>query len=71
MPEAIKAATMISAEALGMSHKLGSIDEGKAADLLILRKNPCSGEEVLYNPKNIRLIISGGRLAVEEGRLAF
>ena len=36
--EAITAATHTAAEALGMAHRLGSIEPGKAADLLVVTK---------------------------------
>ena len=70
-PEAIKAATLTSAEALGMAHRLGTIEEGKAADLLVLTGDPYSDIDGLCSGDSIRLIISHGRLAVEDGRLAF
>ncbi len=69
--EAIKAATLTAAEALGMSHRIGTVEVGKNADLLVLRKDPTADVEVLYNAENIFLTILDGRLAVEEGRLAF
>ncbi len=62
VPEAITAATAVSAEALGMSHRLGTLEKGKAADILVLSRNPYDGVEVLSNPENIRMIISHGRL---------
>jgi len=71
IPEAIKAATLTSSEALGMSHRIGTIERGKAADLLVVKRNPVSSVDVLYDPQNISMIFSGGRLAVEDGRLAF
>ena len=71
LPEAIRAATAVSAEALGMSHRLGTLEKGKAADILVLTGNPYDGVKIISDPGNIRLIISHGRLAAEEGRFAF
>lgn len=71
VPEAIKAATLTAAEALGMSHRIGTIEAGKAADLLVVRKDPTADSEVLYDPQNIIFTIMNGRLAVEDGRFAF
>ncbi len=71
VPDAIKSATLISAEALGMGHRLGTITKGKAADLLVLTENPYSNIDKLCSGESIRLIISHGKLAVEDGRFAF
>lgn len=69
--EAIKSATLTAAEALGMSHRIGTVEVGKNADLLVVKRDPTSNNNILYNPENIRYIILNGRLAVEEGRLAY
>ncbi len=36
----LRAATVDNAQALGLAHELGSIEEGKRADLLLLKENP-------------------------------
>ncbi len=69
--EAITAATSVGSQALGMAHRIGTIEPGKAADLLIVTKDPTADADVLYDAANIRCIIANGRLAVDEGRLAF
>jgi imidazolonepropionase-like amidohydrolase len=69
--EAISAATRTGAEALGMSHRLGLLEAGKAADLLVVEGDPSEDLHVLYDAANIRKVFSGGRLAVEDGRLTF
>ena len=67
--EAISAATKTGAEALGMSHRIGLLEAGKAADLLVVEGDPSQDLQVLYDAANIRRVFSGGRLAVEDGRL--
>ena len=69
--EAIKAATLTSAEALGMSHRIGTLKTGKNADLLVIKKDPTCDADVLYHAENLRMVILNGRLAVEEGRFAY
>lgn len=71
VPEAIKAGTLTAAEALGMSHRIGTVEAGKNADLLVVKKDPTRDTDVLYNAENLRMVILNGRLAVEEGRLAY
>jgi len=66
--EAITAATSVGAQALGMAHRIGTVEPGKAADLLVVTKDPTASADVLYDAGNLRWIICNGRLAVEEGR---
>lgn len=69
--EAIHSATAVSAQACGMAHRTGTIEEGKAADLLIMKKDPTADVGIITDPSNIKCIIVNGRLAVEDGRLAW
>ena len=71
VPEAIKAGTLTAAEALGMSHRIGTVEAGKNADLLVVKKDPTTDVDILYNAENLYLIILNGRLAVEDGRFAY
>ena len=69
--EAISAATKTAAEALGLSHRLGVVKAGMAADLLVVEGDPSASLKTLYDAGNIRWVFTNGRLAVEDGRLAF
>jgi imidazolonepropionase-like amidohydrolase len=71
VPEAIRAATLGSAKALNMSHKIGTVEVGKEADLLVIRKDPTESADVLYNAENIYLTFLKGRLTVEDGRFVW
>ncbi len=71
VPQAVRAATVNSAAALNMLHKLGTLEPGKEADMLVVRKDPYESADVLYDASNIRSVISAGRLAVNEGLLAY
>ncbi len=53
--EVIRAATLKGAEALGMADKIGSVEAGKLADMVLLEENPLQNLKVLYGTGTIRL----------------
>lgn len=53
--EVIRAATLNGAQALGEEQRLGSIEAGKLADLVVLPENPLANLKVLYGTGHIRL----------------
>jgi len=57
--QALRAATLSGAHYLGLDGDIGSLEEGKLADLLVLEKNPL---EDLRNSTSIQYTMVGGRL---------
>lgn len=57
--EALKAATVINAKIIGVENKVGSIEIGKNADLVILKANPL---EDISNVVTIHLVLKHGRV---------
>ena len=54
---ALKIATINGARAMGVSDKLGTIEVGKLADLLVVRGNPLAN---ITNTRNARLVVKSG-----------
>jgi imidazolonepropionase-like amidohydrolase len=52
-------ATRENAELLGISNKIGTVEPGKVADLVLLGSNPL---ENLENARDVRMIIQGGQV---------
>lgn len=57
--EALKAATINSAEYIGAAESIGSLEKGKLADLIVMDKNPL---EEIENTESIKMVMINGRL---------
>ncbi len=62
--QALRAATGWAAECIGREQDLGTIENGKLADLVVVAGDPLSDVAILQNPENIALVIKGGEIAV-------
>ena len=66
--EVIAAATINAAEALGIDDQIGTLENGKRADLVAVKGNPYQDLRVL---RNIDMVIQGGAITVIDGSLSF
>ncbi len=55
--EALRAATLMGAEYIGMDEEIGSLEVGKIADLIVLEKNPL--RDILHTESVIYTMING------------
>lgn len=72
--EVIRSATLNGAEALNMDDKIGSVQVGKLADLVIVEENPLQNLKVLYGTGAIKLTednevvrVGGVKYTVKDG----
>jgi imidazolonepropionase-like amidohydrolase len=59
---AIEAGTRVAARVLGLENKLGTIEEGKLADIVLVQGNPLDDIDILLKQENICLVMQGGVL---------
>jgi imidazolonepropionase-like amidohydrolase len=67
--ESLISATRTNAELFGMQDRIGTIEEGKLADLLVVEGNPLEDIAVLQDEKNLKIIMKGGRIAKNDLQL--
>lgn len=64
--ESLVSATKTNAELFGMQADMGTVEEGKLADLLVVEGNPLEDIALLQNPDNIKLIMKEGKTIKNE-----
>ena len=65
--EAITAATLNAAAALGRADEIGSIEEGKCADLVVLDAPTYHNLVYHFGVNPVRHVVKGGRVVVKDG----
>jgi imidazolonepropionase-like amidohydrolase len=58
--EALRSATSIAAEAIGLHDHIGTVQAGKLADLLVVDGDPLAQPELLLDPQRIWLVLQLG-----------
>ena len=67
--EAILSATRTNAELFRLSHRIGTVEPGKDADLILVDGNPLEDIGVLARPEKLVMVIKGGAVVKDpEGR---
>jgi imidazolonepropionase-like amidohydrolase len=65
--EALASATRVAADASGLLDRLGTLEEGKAADLLVVNGEPLSNVAVMSDPSAIAYVVKGGTVVRRPG----
>ncbi|MHA2308320.1 MAG: amidohydrolase family protein [Candidatus Heimdallarchaeaceae archaeon] len=69
--QALQAATIEGAKAIWLDEKIGSIEKGKLADMVICEKNPLENISVIRNLNNLSYVIKDGIVMAEKGRITY
>jgi imidazolonepropionase-like amidohydrolase len=63
--QALLAATRQAAAVLGWSDRVGAVEPGKLADLLLVEGDPLAEVSVLADPGRVQLVVKGGVIAAD------
>lgn len=63
--EAIIAATKVTSEAIGIGQRVGTIERGKQADILVVNGNPLERISLLRKKSKIHMVIQKGEIVVD------
>jgi len=65
--EAISCCTKTGSEALGLESRIGTLEPGKLADLILFEGNPLQDLRTLGEKTKIRLVMKGGKAVIDRG----
>jgi len=68
LAEALTAATLNAAAAIGRAHELGSLEEGKRADLIVLSAPTYHHLVYHYGVNPVRHVVKAGEVVVQDGQ---
>jgi len=60
--DAIIAATRTAAEAIGISDRVGTVEKGKIADIIIVDGSPLDNIDLLHNEDKIKMVMKEGKI---------
>jgi imidazolonepropionase-like amidohydrolase len=60
--EALMATTRVAAEAIGIAERVGTLEPGKWADLILVQGDPLDDIRLLQQPERIAWVLKGGRV---------
>ena len=61
---AIVSATKTAAQAVGLEDKIGTVEEGKLADLLLIDGDPVRNIEILCQKEKIKMVMKEGEIII-------
>jgi imidazolonepropionase-like amidohydrolase len=62
--DAIIAATRTAAEAIGVADRVGTIEEGKIADIILIEGCPLDNIDLLHDEDKIRMVMKEGKIII-------
>ena len=65
---AIVAATRTNAALVRMQREIGTVEEGKRADLIVLDQDPLADPAIFAEPEHVRLVVLGGEVVKDLDR---
>jgi imidazolonepropionase-like amidohydrolase len=68
--ESLMSMTKHGAMACGLESQIGTIEEGKLADIIVVRKDPLEDIQSLQKKDDIELVLKEGKLEVSRGNLS-
>jgi imidazolonepropionase-like amidohydrolase len=67
--QVLVATTAVAAGCLGWQDRVGTLEPGKLADAVVLRKDPLADLAALADPAEVRWVLKGGRWVKADGKM--